>query len=119
MPYRIKFSDVLVQRPEDYPREPNPIPPANPPKFVTFKILNKQFPRFMQRDPQSFHARFYGPFEVSSRFHPREDEDVDTSLPWHMPLEDDASIESNGEASRQEYISPKRKDEAELEAMRY
>ena len=77
----------------------------------------------MHRDPQLFHACFYGPeegnSEVSSQFHPHKDEDVDTSFPWRMPLEDDASIKSAGEASCQEYISQKRKDKAELEAMRH
>ena len=35
-----------------------------------------------------------------------------------MPLEDDASIKSIGEVSRQVYISQKRKDQVELETMR-
>ena len=77
----------------------------------------------MQNDnPQSFHARFYhtgeSPFLNFSRFNPNEDEDVDTSLPWHVPLEDDASIELAGKVSRREYISQKRKDQAEMETMR-
>ena len=122
-PSQIIFSNTPVKRPEKYPREPKPVPPSNPLEPVTFKILNRQFPQFMQRDPQSLHACFYGPGEgrskVSSWFHRCEDEDVDTSFPWHVPLEDNASIKSAGEASCQEHINQKRKDKAELETMRH
>ena len=75
----------------------------------------------MQSDSQSFHARFYGaregPSEASSRFHPREDEDVDVCLSWRMSLDDDISVESTGEASRQEYINLRKKNIEEEEAM--
>ena len=77
----------------------------------------------MQRDSQSFHACFYGPghgpSEVSSLFHPCEDEDVDTSLPWCVPLEDDAQIKSADEASHPENVDQKKKDKAEIEALRH
>ena len=76
----------------------------------------------MQDDnPQSFHALFYRPREslssTSSKFHPHENEDVDTSLPWCVPLKDDASIELANVVSHREYISQKRKDQAEMEVM--
>ena len=41
------------------------------------------------------------------------------SLPWRVPLEDDAQIESTGEASHREYVDQKKKDRAELEAMKH
>ena len=56
---------------------------------------------------------------VSPRFHPREDEDVDISLPWRMSFDEDFSFESAGEASRQEYIDMKKRDAEEEEAMRH
>ena len=76
----------------------------------------------MQEDnPHSFHARIYrqwvSSLSTSSRFHPREDEDVDTSFPWHVHLEDDASIELANEVSHREYISQKRKDQANMDVM--
>ena len=71
-------------------------------------MLDMRTPQFMQSDSQSFHAHFYGlgegPLEISPRFHPREGEDIDTTLPWCVPLKDDAQIESAGEASHQEYV---------------
>ena len=78
------FSNPQMKRPEEYPKEFNPIPPENPPESITFKMLNKRVLRFMQSNSQSFHARFYGlgegHSEASSRFHPRQDEDVDICL---------------------------------------
>ena len=92
-PSKIKFCDTPVKCPEEYLKELNPLPLADPPESVSFKILNRWVPQFMQSDPQSFHARFYHPGESpspnSSKFHPREDEEIDMSLPWHVALEDD------------------------------
>ena len=97
------FSNPPEKRPEEYPKEFNLIPPEDPLESITFKMLNKRVPRFMQSNSQSFHARFYGPGKVpsktSSRFHPRENEDVDICLPWRMSLDDIVSMESAGEAS--------------------
>ena len=77
----------------------------------------------MQSNSQSFHACFdgprEGPLEISPRFHPCEDEDIDTTLPWCISLEDDAQIESVGEASCHEYINQKKRDEEEYEAKKY
>ena len=52
-------------------------------------------------------------------FHPREDKDIDTTLPWCIPLEDDAQIKSASEASPWEYINQKKRDEEEYESMKY
>ena len=77
----------------------------------------------MLSDSGSFHAHFYGlgekPSEISPRFYPCEDEDIDTTLPWRVALDDDIQVESAGEASRREYINQKERDKEELEAMRY
>ena len=43
-PCQINFCDTPVKHPEEYLKELNPLPSANPPKFVTFKILNRQVP---------------------------------------------------------------------------
>ena len=112
-PLRIFFYDTPGKHPKSLPKESILPSPTDPPESVTIKILKKQVPQFMQDDnPQSFHASFYHPGEspssTSSRFHPCEDEDVNTSLPWHIPLEHDTSIELASEVSRQEYISQKR-----------
>ena len=86
-------------------------------------MLNRWVPRFIQSNPQSFHAQFYGPgegpSEISPRFHPREDEDVDICLPWRMSFDEGVSLESAGEASRHEYINLRKKDAEEEEAMRH
>ena len=112
-----------MERPEEYLKELNPLPPVNPPKSITFKTLNRRVPQFMQSNPHSFHACFYRPGEsplpTSSRFHPREDEDVETSLPWCVPLEDDTQIETTAEASRREYINQNKEDQAEIQTMRH
>ena len=93
-PHQIKFCDTPVKCPEEYPKELNPPPPVDLSESVSFKILNRRVPQFMQSGPHSFYAHFYCPREspspTSSKFHPREDKDVDTSLPWHVALEDDA-----------------------------
>ena len=72
-------------------------------------------------NPHSFHARFYRPGEspssTSSRFHHLEDEDVNTSLPWRVLLDDNALVELTSEASHQEYINQGRKDQVEMDAM--
>ena len=39
-PKRIMFSNPLVKRPKEYPKEFNHIPPENPLESVTFKMLN-------------------------------------------------------------------------------
>ena len=92
-PSKIKFCDTPVKHPKSYPKESSPPLPTNPPESVTFKILNRRVPQFMQSNHHSFHARFYHPGESpspnSSKFHPREDEEIDMSLPWHVALEDD------------------------------
>ena len=102
-PKRVKFSNLPVECTGQYSTEQNPILPADPLDSITFEILNRQTPQFKQNDSQSFHTRFYGPGEgpskISPRFHPHEDEDIDTTLPWRMPVEDDAQIESTSEAS--------------------
>ena len=102
-----------VKCPKVYPIEFNYIPSEDLPESITFKMLNKQVSRFMQSNPQSFHAKFYGPGEgpskISFRFHPREDEDIDICLPWRMSLDEDISLESAGEASRREYINLRKK----------
>ena len=73
-------------------------------------------------NPQSFHAHFYhhgeGPSSTSSRFHPLEDEDVDTSLRWHVTLDDNTLVELTSEASHREYINQQRKDQPEMDVMR-
>ena len=120
---RIIFFDPLIECPKSPPKESNPPPSMNPPESVTFKILKRRVPQFMQDDnPQSFHACFTchgdSPSSTFSRFHPREDEDVDTSLPWRVPFEDDASIELSNKVSCREYINQRRKDQAKMEAMR-
>ena len=108
--------------PEEYPREFNSIPSEDLPESITFKMLNKRVPRFMQSNPQSFHARFYGlgegPSEISSRFHPRKDEDIDICLPCCMSLDEDISLESASEASCLEYINLRKNDVEEEKAMR-
>ena len=119
---KIAFSDPPVERPEECPREFNSVPSEDPPESVNFKMLNRRIPRSIQSNPQSFHERFYGPGEgpsvVSPRFYPREDEDIDISLPWRMSFDEDFSFESAGEASRQEYINLRKRDAEEEEAMR-
>ena len=122
-PKKINFCDPPVERPEECPREFNSVPSEDPPESVNFKMLNRRIPKLVQSNPQSFHEQFYGPGEgpsvVSPRFHPREDEDVDISLPWRMSFDEDFSFESAGEASRQEYIDMKKRDAEEEEAMRH
>ena len=122
-PKKIIFSDPPVRRPEDCPREFNHVPSEDPPESINFKLLNRRIPRFIQSNPQSFHAQFYGPgespSEISPRFHPREDEDVDICLPWRVSFDEGVSLESAGEASRQEYINLRKKDAEEEEAMRH
>ena len=122
-PEPIKFCNLPVQRPEEYPMEQNCVAPADPLESITFRILNRRTPKFMQSDSGSFHARFYGPGEkpskISPRFHPREEEDIDTTLPWRVALDDAIQAESAGEASRREYIKQKESDKEELEAMMY
>ena len=112
-----------MKRPEEYPREFNPVPSEDPPESVNFKMLNRRVPRFIQSNPQSFHAWFYGPgegpSEISPRFHPREDEDIDICLPGRMSLDEDISLESIGEVSHQEYINLRKRDAKEEEAMRH
>ena len=43
-PRRIIFFNTPAKHPEKYPRESDPVPIANPPESITFKILNKCFP---------------------------------------------------------------------------
>ena len=43
-PKQIIFSNSPMKRSEEYPKEFNPIPPKNPPKSITFKMLNKRIP---------------------------------------------------------------------------
>ena len=111
-----------MECPEECPREFNSVPSDGPPESVNFKMLNRRIPRSIQSNPQSFHEQFYGPGEgpsvVSPRFHPREDEDIDLSLPWRMSFDEDFSLESAGEASHQEYINLRKRDAEEEEAMR-
>ena len=82
----------------------------DPCESVTFKILKRLPPQFIQYDnPQSFYARFYrygeGHSSTTSRFHPFEYEDVETSLPWRVALNDDALVELVEKTLRWEYIS--------------
>ena len=77
----------------------------DPLEFVTFSLLNKQPSKFLQdNQPHLFHASFYphsdSPSAISSRFHPLEDDDVDTYLPWHIRLEEDTFFELASDVSR-------------------
>ena len=92
-PCQINFCGTPIKRPEEYLKELNPSPPANPPESVTFKILNRRVPQFIQSNPHSFHGHFYplgeSPSSTFPRFHPREDEDIDMSLPLRVAVKDD------------------------------
>ena len=121
-PRKITFAAPTVKRPKYPPKEANPPPPRDSPEFITFKILKRQPPRFLQdNNPQSFHACLYrhgkGPSSTSSRFHHLEDDDIDTSLPWCLQLDDSALVKLVVEVSCQEYINQRRKIQAKMNVL--
>ena len=47
---QVRFSNPLVQHPQQYPVEQNLVLPVDPLESITFKMLNRRTPRFMQSD---------------------------------------------------------------------
>ena len=95
----------------------------DPPTYVIFALLKRKPLNFLQdNQPYSFHTQFYPHGEShssrSSWFHPLEDDDVDTSLPWRIRLELDTSYEFASDVSHHEYLSQVKKDQDEIHTMR-
>ena len=98
----IKSSEEKL--PSFLPKDTNPPPPKDPPEYVTFTLLKRQPPQFLQENKcGSFHAHFYchvkNPSAISSWFHPLEDDDVGISLPWCLWLDEDTSFKLTGDVS--------------------